>query len=116
MLAFAAWSLPAHANLLFTFAGDCSTTTCFGSTYTLKIGDAGDAMSSTYDAQLLTDTTPIAFGHIGASYNNEAGTANGENTSISNGSTIAVPEASTLLLIGIGLVALAGITRRFSGK
>ncbi len=207
MMAAAAWSVPANATLLVTFTGDCSTATCFGSTYTLSIGDAGDAVSTTYDAKLKIDTTgyvapippfslgeqvyidavdikvvtslinntfaltgapggasnwdsffnngqaatdcgsgggfffcardpntntlapvggilewdwtfssidAIAFGHIGASYNNETGTINGQNTSISNATTTKVPEPGTILMLGAGLLIIAGVARRFT--
>jgi hypothetical protein len=176
---------------LYTFSGDCGGgANCFGSTYTLIIGDANDAQNTTYTAQLtintanyngpgqyidsvdfkvvngissfaLTDapggaanwssvfnsgqaatdcgsgggffvcardpnpnnlapvtlgivtwdwtfssTNPISFGHIGASYNNAAGTINGNNTSISY-ATLSTP--TTILLLASGLIALAGL-------
>ena len=51
------WSAPVSADTLFTFAGDCSTASCFGSTYTLVIGDANDATNSTYTANLIINTS-----------------------------------------------------------
>jgi hypothetical protein len=51
------WSVPAMATTLFTFIGDCSgDANCFGSTYTLVIGDAEDITSTTYTARLIIDT------------------------------------------------------------
>jgi hypothetical protein len=47
----------AQATPLYTFIGDCSTANCFGSTYTLIIGDAGDSTNTTYTARLIIDTT-----------------------------------------------------------
>ena len=55
---------------------------------------------------------PISFGHIGASYNNAAGSMNGNNTSIS--ATLDAP--GTLILLGAGLVVLNGVARKFSPR
>jgi hypothetical protein len=76
----------------------------------------------------------IAFGHIGASYNNADGTVNGQNVSISDaggtpgggtpgggtpgggtpgGGTPSVPEPASIFLVASGLIALRGIARRF---
>jgi hypothetical protein len=45
------------ATPLYTFTGDCSTASCFGSTYRLIIGDANDAQNTTYTASLIINTT-----------------------------------------------------------
>jgi PEP-CTERM motif len=66
----------------------------------------------------------IAFGHIGASYNNAAGTVEGQNTSISNATGAPgggapggkIPEPSALILLGSGLLALGGIVGKISKK
>jgi hypothetical protein len=52
----------------------------------------------------------ISFGHIGASYNNEAGTLNGQNTSIKSAT---LPAPTTVLLLGAGLIVLSGVARKF---
>lgn len=197
------WSVPVSANTLYTFVGDCSTASCFGSTYTLVVGDANDLTNTTYTASLTIDTSgyngPIAspvfidavdikvvnsiinppgvaltnapggasnwdivfnngqaatdcsagggfficardpstnnlapvggilnwlwtfssndaisFGHIGASYNNADGTTNGNNTSIS--SAVAVPEPPAFLLVGVGLLAIVAVGRRYRSE
>ncbi|HEX2228843.1 MAG TPA: hypothetical protein VHM64_17035, partial [Candidatus Binatia bacterium] len=42
---------------LYTFQGDCGgTANCFGSAYSLIIGDANDAQSTTYTARLIINT------------------------------------------------------------
>jgi PEP-CTERM motif len=194
-----------RAATLFTFNGDCSGgANCFGSTYTLIIGDANDANSTTYTAALIIDTAgynggqafidavdvkvvnslisntfaltlapggaanwqttfntgqaatdcgsgggfficardpdpndlapvggilewdwtfssndSIAFGHIGASYNNAAGTVEGQNTSISNATGTPggkIPEPSALILLGSGLLVVGGLVRKFRKK
>jgi len=196
------WSVPVSANTLYTFLGDCSTASCFGSTYTLVIGDANDATNSTYTANLIIDTSAysgipspvyidavdikvvnsiinppgivltdapggasnwdivfnngqaatdcsagggfficardpnannlapvggilnwlwtfssndaISFGHIGASYNNAAGTINGNNTSISG--AVPLPEPPAFLLVGVGLLAIVAVGRRYRSE
>lgn len=50
----------------------------------------------------------LAGSHIGAKYNNSAGTLNGFITS----ETTPIPEPGTLALFGTGLIALAGVIRR----
>jgi len=55
----------------------------------------------------------ISFGHIGASYNDAAGTIKGQNTSISS-ATLDAP--STLMLLGAGLVFLSGVARKFGPR
>lgn len=188
----------ASATPLYTFIGDCGSANCFGSTYTLIIGDANDAQNTTYTARLIIDTTgynysvpapayidavdfkvvnsligntyslveapggasnwlsyfdsgqaandcgngggfkvcardpdpnnlaqvggvltwdwtfssndQISFGHIGASYNNAAGSINGNNTSIHSAT---LPAPTTVLLLGAGLIVLSGVARKF---
>ena len=53
----------------------------------------------------------IAFGHIGASYNNATGTLEGNNTSISSA---IVTEPNTLILFGAGMIVLAVWGRRMT--
>jgi hypothetical protein len=203
----------ATATPIVTFTGDCSSASCFGSTYTLTVDNRNDLDPTTYAATLSIDTTnysdnipppvyvdavdiklvnsiianslslfdapggtggwtltfdqgqaaqdcagsgggfficsndigsntlapvggilnwtwnfastdTISFGHIGASYNNEAGTVNGHNTSISNATstpgngtpgngTPSVPEPSTLILLGCGLLFVGAVTRKW---
>lgn len=188
----------APATPLYNFIGDCGSASCFGSTYTLIIGDASDMISTTYTATLIINTSgynnsvpipayidavdfkvvnnvstyslvnapggagnwqsffdngqaatdcgsgggffvcakdpnpnnlapvggiltwdwtfsssnQISFGHIGASYNNAAGSINGNNTSISSAAT-PLDAPATFILLGGGLVLLSGIGRKF---
>ena len=196
VLALLGAPITAPAAPLYTFHGECGgTANCFGSAYSLIIGDANDAQNTTYTAQLIINTAnysgpgqfidavdfkavnnvnsfalinapggaanwssvfnggqaatdcgsgggffvcardpnpnnlapitlgiliwdwtfssinPISFGHIGASYNNAAGTINGNNTSISS-ATLSGP--TTILLLASGLFALAGVARKIS--
>jgi hypothetical protein len=192
----------ATAMPLYTFFGDCSSASCFGSTYKLIIDNANDTNSTTYKASLIIDTTgyngpgdyvdavdfkvvnsvigsnyalvsapggagnwsidfnsgqaandcangggfkfcardsnfntlapvggilawdwtfqsndTIAFGHIGASYNNLWGTLNGNNTSISSARTVgALPIPGTMFLLGAGLIVLSASVRRLGRK
>jgi hypothetical protein len=49
----------APATPIYTFIGDCSIagSNCYGSTYSLIIDDANDAINSTYAAALTIGTT-----------------------------------------------------------
>ena len=190
----------APATPLYNFNGDCGSASCFGSTYTLVIGDANDPVSTTYTATLIINTAgytgpgqfvdavdfkvvnsligggyaltdapggaanwlsyfnsgqaandcgsgggfkvcakdpnpnnlapvggilewgwtfnssdQISFGHIGASYNNAAGTINGNNTSISSAAT-PLDAPATFILLGGGLVLLSGVARKFGPR
>ena len=60
LMVFAVLSAPnsAPATPLYNFVGDCGgSANCFGSTYKLIIGDAGDMVSTTYTATLIIDTS-----------------------------------------------------------
>ena len=60
----------------------------------------------------FSSSNPISFGHIGASYNNELGTINGNNTSIST----PLDAPATFMLLGGGLVLLSGVARKFGPR
>jgi hypothetical protein len=61
----------------------------------------------------FASTDPISFGHIGASYNNAAGTINGNNTSIGSAK---LPSPSTMFLLGAGLILLSWVMRKFGAQ
>jgi hypothetical protein len=57
----------------------------------------------------FTSNNQIAFGHIGASYNNATGTLKGNNASITS-ATLDGP--ATLFLLGAGLIVFVGFARK----
>ena len=47
----------APATPLYNFNGNCGSASCFGSTYTLIIGDANDTVSTSYTATLIINSS-----------------------------------------------------------
>ena len=92
-------------------AGSGAGFVCSQDTAPVTSAQLGGVFTWTWDITIPSGSlfTPnLAGSHIGAKYNNSAGTLNGFITS----ETTPIPEPGTLALFGTGLIALAGVIRR----